>query len=206
MEKQIHCPGATGHPRGSHGCVMDFNQANMMPLLPNRALEEAAKGLPTAREVSSIERDDGEKWVYPSPMQFYNALVLKNKTNPDDAPYIPAAVMAHNQVNERSWERVLEWEKRHFKTCPHPNLRRFVGKYDHTSPKSLINRYIFRMGKPFDRHDWYVNRCGREVRYVIDYYDDPKATDDIQVYIDARPALDSPGSFFDRIRALFSRN
>ena len=23
---------------------------------------------------------------------------------------------------------------------------------------------------PFDRHDWYVDRCGREVRYVIDFY------------------------------------
>ncbi len=23
---------------------------------------------------------------------------------------------------------------------------------------------------PFDRHDWWVNRCGQEVRYVIDFY------------------------------------
>ena len=23
---------------------------------------------------------------------------------------------------------------------------------------------------PFDRHDWYVDRCGKEVRYVIDFY------------------------------------
>lgn len=23
---------------------------------------------------------------------------------------------------------------------------------------------------PFDRHDWWVDRCGREVRYVIDFY------------------------------------
>ena len=29
---------------------------------------------------------------------------------------------------------------------------------------------------PFDRHDWYVDRCGTEVRYVIDFYfDDDKA-------------------------------
>lgn len=29
---------------------------------------------------------------------------------------------------------------------------------------------------PFDRHDWYVDRCGKEVRYVIDFYfDDNKA-------------------------------
>ena len=23
---------------------------------------------------------------------------------------------------------------------------------------------------PFDRHDWVVDRCGKEVRYVIDFY------------------------------------
>ena len=23
---------------------------------------------------------------------------------------------------------------------------------------------------PFDRHDWWVDRCGKEVRYTIDYY------------------------------------
>ena len=23
---------------------------------------------------------------------------------------------------------------------------------------------------PFDRHDWYVDRCGEEIRYVIDFY------------------------------------
>lgn len=23
---------------------------------------------------------------------------------------------------------------------------------------------------PFDRHDWIVDRCGTEVRYVIDFY------------------------------------
>ena len=31
-------------------------------------------------------------------------------------------------------------------------------------------------GLPFDRHDWIVDRCGQEVRYVIDFYfDDDKA-------------------------------
>lgn len=25
---------------------------------------------------------------------------------------------------------------------------------------------------PFDRHDWFINRCGREIRYVIDFYFD----------------------------------
>ncbi len=31
----------------------------------------------------------------------------------------------------------------------------------------LMDRYEL----PFDRHDWIVERCGKEVRYIIDYYD-----------------------------------
>ena len=34
----------------------------------------------------------------------------------------------------------------------------------------------FGSGLPFDRHDWIVDRCGQEVRYIIDFYfDDEKA-------------------------------
>lgn len=35
-------------------------------------------------------------------------------------------------------------------------------------PSSVMER---RFVRPFDRHDWIVDRCGREVRYVIDFYD-----------------------------------
>lgn len=36
---------------------------------------------------------------------------------------------------------------------------------------------------PFDRHDWYVDRCGREVRYVIDFYfdEDKAGTPDVRL-------------------------
>ncbi len=35
---------------------------------------------------------------------------------------------------------------------------------------------------PFDRHDWVVDRCGREVRYVIDFYfyDDKAGTPEVR--------------------------
>ncbi|GIX63330.1 cytochrome c heme lyase, putative [Babesia caballi] len=178
----------------------------MMPALPNSALEAAARGLDTTREVSSIPRSEqGDKWTYPSAMQFYNALALKRKTSPDEAAYMRDAVVAHNVVNERTWEKVMEWEKVHARTCSNPQLRRFLGKYGHSTPRSLAHRFFWGMGAPFDRHDWFVNRCGREVRYVIDYYDDPHAGDDVQVYIDARPALDSFGALCDRIASVFRR-
>ena len=56
---------------------------------------------------------------------------------------------------------------------------------------------------PFDRHDWVVDRCGEHVRYVIDFYSgapDLETGKPVSVHIDSRPALDSPGAFFDRFR------
>ena len=37
---------------------------------------------------------------------------------------------------------------------------------------------------PFDRHDWVVDRCGDEVRYVIDFYfhEDKAGTPEVRFY------------------------
>ena len=48
---------------------------------------------------------------------------------------------------------------------------RFVGKPDELSPKAMLKYYLGLAPRPFDRHDWTVDRCGTEVRYIIDYYD-----------------------------------
>lgn len=56
-------------------------------------------------------------------------------------------------------------------------------------------------GLPFDRHDWVVDRCGQEVRYVIDFYNGgapPGAPP--AFFLDVRPALDSFGAAYDRVR------
>lgn len=81
--------------------------------------------LPTEREVSSIPRpqvnaEDGEdvlpedkhngKWEYPSPQQFYNALVRKGWETPEES--IEMVVAIHNFLNERAWEEVMAWERR----------------------------------------------------------------------------------------------
>lgn len=71
-----------------------------------------------------------------------------------------------------------------------------------------------RYGFPFDRHDWYVDRGGKEHRYVIDYYfnpdgpaNAPSKPDDAHpikfttaIYVDVRPAVDDIGSLLDRLR------
>ena len=59
---------------------------------------------------------------------------------------------------------------------------------------------------PFDRHDWIVDRCGRDQRYVIDYYAEPTADpDDIpNIFLDVRPALTFGGAI-DRVRMYMKR-
>lgn len=57
---------------------------------------------------------------------------------------------------------------------------------------------------PFDRHDWVVDRDGKEVRYVIDFYSgQPEPGRPLSVYLDVRPALDSLEGALDRLRWQF---
>jgi cytochrome c heme-lyase len=71
---------------------------------------------------------------------------------------------------------------------------------------------------PFDRHDWVIDRgvrfdtfffsfpfffffFFRSVRYVIDYYDDKPPPGKVAgLYLDVRPALDSVGLAWDRMK------
>ena len=79
-------------------------------------------------------------------------------------------------------------------------LLRFRGRPDDLSPLAWA-RYAVGGGKPFDRHDWYIDRCGREVRYVIDYYfNEDKAGQPGQFDLVVRPAADTFESVLDRVK------
>lgn len=59
---------------------------------------------------------------------------------------------------------------------------------------------------PFDRHDWIVDRCGKEVRYIIDYYDGEINKDTYQFStLDVRPAFDSLEAVWDRMKVAWWR-
>lgn len=59
---------------------------------------------------------------------------------------------------------------------------------------------------PFDRHDWIVDRCGKEVRYIIDYYDGGMPDEHYKfALLDVRPAMDSVGNIYDRARVCLFR-
>ena len=59
--------------------------------------------------------------------------------------------------------QVLQWEKLHQNRCGGPRLKKFAGRPQDYSPKArLLNFLGYKL--PFDRHDWVVDRCGKEVR------------------------------------------
>jgi cytochrome c heme-lyase len=59
---------------------------------------------------------------------------------------------------------------------------------------------------PFDRHDWIVDRCGKDVRYIIDYYDGGEVDSRYQFAIlDVRPAMDSVDNVWDRMKVAYMR-
>lgn len=63
---------------------------------------------------------------------------------------------------------------------------------------------IYRAPRPFDRHDWYVSRCGQVRRYVIDYYEAPEEVPGVPVFnLDIRPALDDFPSIMARFKEGF---
>ena len=213
--------GGGGCPvvHGGGGATSDaavLNPLNRMPAAPaqQRAPGQTAD-LPTDRVESTIPNGSGSNWVYPSEQMFYNALQRKGKGDGVDAHSMGAVVAIHNNMNERAWKRVLEWESAHDATCALPRrLVRFLGRPDDLSPKAAANYYLGRKPRPFDRHDWTVDRCGKEVRYIIDYYDVASARERDRVptlqeedavpsiEVDARPALDSSTAAFDRLRAM----
>jgi cytochrome c heme-lyase len=47
---------------------------------------------------------------------------------------------------------------------------------------------------PFDRHDWVVDRCGKKIDYVIDFYSGrpvPGQQEKLNFYLDVRPKVNS---------------
>ncbi|KAF9047175.1 cytochrome c and c1 heme-lyase [Hymenopellis radicata] len=189
-------------------CPVDHSALNQMPVLSQTPAPHQTVSLPVERTISSIPRDGAERWEYPSPQQFYNALVRKGWETPEE--HVETMVEIHNFLNEQAWEEVLRWERR-AGMMGDLHLARFKGRPGEMSPKARFWMFAgwllptrFNDEPPFDRHDWVVRRptTGEEVRYVIDYYSAPPEPDGSPVFsLDVRPALDSFSSVKERIAA-----
>lgn len=84
-----------------------------------------------------------ETWEYPSPQQFYNALVRKGWETPEES--LETIVNIHNWLNEAAWEQVRTWEEKHV-GGDRSSLARFEGRPQDLSPKA---RYNITLGKLF---------------------------------------------------------
>jgi hypothetical protein len=104
VSKPAACPIQHDSP------TTELNPLNHMPTLSQDKATNQSSLLPTDRTVSSIPRDSAEKWEYPSPQQFYNALVRKGWETPEE--HVETMVQIHNFLNEEAWLEVLKWEKR----------------------------------------------------------------------------------------------
>jgi len=174
----------------------------------SRGGERPSSSLSVSRESSTIpisprtelpkHQETRETWQYPSERMFYDAMARKGwKPSANDMEHV---VKIHNAVNEKAWAHVMAWERRHCDSCPDPKLLKFRGRPKDYSPKARFLNFLgYKL--PFDRHDWVVDRCGTEVRYVIDFYNAVSygGVAPVAMHLDVRPALDSPSSAMDRL-------
>jgi cytochrome c heme-lyase len=160
--------------------------------------------------------EEGTTWTYPSPQQFLNALQRKGKVSSgEEEGAVESVVALHNNMNEKTWRKILQWEEAMTSSEKEPKLLRFQGRPTDLSPKAAFKHYVLGHPLPFDRHDWVVQRAdGKLVRYVMDYYhDESRASDDAStatpalhdadatpsLLVDVRPALDRPSALFHRL-------
>eukprot|EP00964_Phaeocystis_antarctica_P107197 scaffold71954_cov54-Phaeocystis_antarctica.AAC.3 len=175
-----------------------------MPTQPNQQPATGQRApLSTRRIDSTIPGPSEGNWQYPSQQMFFNAMRRKGY---DPAEQEMRAVVAiHNTVNEKAWDQILHWESLHPECLDTLRLLRFQQKQEQT-PKAQALEFVG-YKPPFDRHDWVVDRCGVEVRYLIDFYRGraPKGIPESMtpMYLDARPAADDVSGAWDRARMPF---
>ncbi|GAM26067.1 hypothetical protein SAMD00019534_092420 [Acytostelium subglobosum LB1] len=188
------------------GCPVahDINPTNNMYRPNQKPHPEQKLPLGTDRIKSSIPRTEKDNWEYPSQQMFFNAMKRKNY-QPDEQD-MQVVIAIHNTVNEKCWDHVLEWEKEFKDECPNPKLIKFRGRAQDFSPKArLLNFVGYKL--PFDRHDWTVDRNGKQVRYIIDFYEgklDKETNKSVGIYLDVRPAIDDVQSLKSRLMNLFN--
>ncbi|OAX84613.1 hypothetical protein ACJ72_01009 [Emergomyces africanus] len=181
----------------------------------------ATKASSTASHISpsNDEAETGHdsrtgNWIYPSERQFFEALLRKNTPTSatsatDLATSVASIIPIHNAVNERAWSEILDWESSAptsdpgSRKCGGPKLYSFRGlgvESQFLSPRARINGWLGYQ-RPFDRHDWVVERCGgARIEYVIDFYQGRSGgaglgtaanNAKLNFYLDVRPKLNS---------------
>lgn len=222
LESHSTCPSL-------HHCdnSQKISSRNNMPLVPQQLpgpLQD--RNLSTQRSKSTIPKGGVETestWTYPSPQMFYNSLRRKKKLGDIKEDDLESVVALHNNMNEKTWAKILEWENIFFhknsnfspENKSRTKLLKFTGRPYDLSLKARLKSWFFNHPLPFDRHDWTVVRSnGTETRYIIDYYFDESLANEKEnsgipdihdhaaiksILVDVRPAVDSLDNILCRI-------
>ena len=161
---------------------------------PLNSAEQAA--LPANSEHDTGHDRDSGNWIYPSQEMFFSA--MRRKGHDPQTADMSTIVPIHNAVNEQAWAEILAWERgRGSETCGGPKLVSFAGDSKALTPRARWNG-LLGYQTPFDRHDWVVDRCGRRVEYVIDFYQGKEGVGlagaggkGLSFYLDVRPKVNS---------------
>jgi cytochrome c heme-lyase len=124
---------------------------NQMPAANQEPWPGQQQRLSTERVQSTIPKgkgdgDDGETWTYPSPQQFYNALKRKGKGADVSEEQVDTLVSIHNNMNDVTWQMLLEWERYHIDRGNveggTPMLAKFMGRPFDLTPKARIKSWL----------------------------------------------------------------
>ncbi|KAI0438933.1 cytochrome c/c1 heme-lyase [Xylaria telfairii] len=187
---QATAPGAPKH-LGVDREVSTIPRTSMSPGISQSRSDHA----PPANNEQETGADGATgNWIYPSERMFFEA--MKRKGHDPRAADMRTVVPIHNAVNERAWAEIKAWEGPWIQgsSCGGPRLHSFSGLSTQMSPKARFNTFLGYQA-PFDRHDWVVDRCGKEIEYVIDFYAGRDASNGaggkLSFYLDVRPKLNS---------------
>lgn len=109
--------------QGQKGFLPLERTISSIPRAPSAAGPSAPMACPVAHgspEAAATSGDNTGKaaetaktnqWEYPSPQQFYNALVRKGWETPEES--VEMMVDIHNWINEEAWHQVRQWEEKH---------------------------------------------------------------------------------------------
>nr|CCA27666.1 unnamed protein product [Albugo laibachii Nc14]CCA27821.1 cytochrome c1 heme lyase putative [Albugo laibachii Nc14] len=201
LKTTVACPHANGNgcPSGGQSGSKSTSFETNAPILSRNRVTST---IPRSEFQPQHQSGSSSLWEYPSEDMYFRAMERKGwRPNPQEMRTI---VAIHNAINEETWQQILCWEKFH-PSRSSPKLKNFLGKPTEYSPKAKILNLVGWSKLPFDRHDWIVDRDGKQVRYVIDFYNGESSSSNgpLSVYLDVRPALDSFESVIDRVRWQF---
>ncbi|QPG73598.1 hypothetical protein FOA43_000910 [Brettanomyces nanus] len=176
----------------NYEAVESCSSENMNELEAVDELDVSKGELSDQRQISSIPRTgEDSNWIYPSQKQFYKA--MKRKQWEPESEDMKTVVPLHNLVNEVAWDYIQQWEEgQGGLECGGIKLTSFKGNSHKLTPRALFRHYVFGHELPFDRHDWTIDRCGKNVDYVIDFYSKTQEKGaEPTFYLDVRPKLNS---------------